>query len=447
MQGSPLLRERGLSFTGTIIVAYMRILSSFQCQKWAWSKPKFPGQLPHRGLCAANKVSSATSILAYATTYFRLTTQRHMLRIPEAHAILTSFPWGRLESDYTFSFDLARGRFKVLGGSGMGYWSQRGGPVAHTNNGDAHDEYKKHQPQRLLKYNQEFKHVDGYDLLHRVGHLTDAQGWKLSPELIPYRDLDEIQDEQHPVLVTEFEGGVKDWDSWYRWRRLPKRSPAALLMNYPLSVYHLVVDMLRLTRPEKGKSDKRVRLCVHMIGAEVELNYLPLYVSFLSTTTICILTGVLLICSFSELALLLPYHDITLLLWGQSVHDLLAEAATRGAEGSPAWDALAKNGLIFSYAAPDKLGGGTIKIILSRVSPMWNAQSQKILSDAAPELTPDALVALNAGLGAYRSWMEVIHVAHLLDIPFAVTEYTEQSLEHVVREQVRSSLEGRQSTC
>lgn len=133
---------------------------------------------------------------------------------------------------------------------------------------------------------------------------------------------------------------------------------------------------------------------------------------------------------------MLPYHDITLLLWGPSVHRLVQEASQQGVAGSPLRKSLKNNGQIFDYAAPDSLGSGTLKIILHADAPEWARVSMAQLHDARRELFPDALVALNAGLASYASWMEVITMAHLAGVPFAVTEYAEQSLEHAVRQQV-----------
>ncbi len=42
---------------------------------------------------------------------------------------------------------------------------------------------------------------------------------------------------------------------------------------------------------------------------------------------------------------------------------------------------------------------------------------------------PDALVACNAGLASYREWFPVIYDVHAQHIPFATTEYAEQSAE------------------
>ena len=107
--------------------------------------------------------------------------QRHMEQIQKAQSALKSFPWGRLETDNTFCFELAKARFKILGETGNGFWSVRGGPVAHQNPGDG----ARHKSALEKRIAAGFSHLDGYDLIHSKEHLTDNEGWKLSPELIP----------------------------------------------------------------------------------------------------------------------------------------------------------------------------------------------------------------------------------------------------------------------
>lgn len=204
-----------------------------------------------------------------------------MERIPVTQAILTQFkPWGRVESDGTFNREVAVGRFSVLGGSNMGFWSHRGGPVPHQNVGPfgAPNNGAGSYTSEIHRMFKSFDHLDGLDLLANK-HLTDDSGWKLPSRLIPYRNF--ASSDLRPVCVTEFGEPVKDWDSWYRWRKLPKESPAALLMDFPLSVYQLVVNCLNVTSPTAGSVDKRVPLHIHMLGVEVELNYLPLWVQIL----------------------------------------------------------------------------------------------------------------------------------------------------------------------
>lgn len=192
-----------------------------------------------------------------------------MEKLPQTQAIAKAFPWGRLESDGTFSFDIARGRFGVLGGSGYGYWSHCGSVSQSEGYGSDIGGSRK------LANN--FEHLDGKDLIGK-NHLSEEEGWKLPSNLIPYLNL--LSPSVRPELVTKFneQGGIIGWDSWYRWRKLSKESPVALLINFPLSVYQMVVNCLGVTSSNAGRPDKHVNLTLHLLDADVELNFLPLCV-------------------------------------------------------------------------------------------------------------------------------------------------------------------------
>ncbi|KAK7472199.1 hypothetical protein VKT23_000321 [Stygiomarasmius scandens] len=354
---------------------------SKECSKRAWTTSNPPGAPTHKQLCADNA--------------------RHMTRLPQTQAIVKQFSWGRIESDGTFNRDIARGRFGVLGGDDVGFWSHKGGPVPHQQRGPFSPENTSGGYSAMVaRLFTAFDHLDGKDLL-KAKHLSDEEGWELPSNLIPHRDFTSA--DRRPVLVTDF-GEVKDWDSWYRWRKLPKDSPAALLIDFPLSVYQLVVNCLRVTNAKKGSPDRRIPVHIQMLGVEVELNYLPL---------------------FSELALLLPYHDIKLVMFGYSVHKLFKEARKHpkslASKCSPTTP-------VFTYKAPAECGSGSIEIFLHGESPTWSPSEHTQTS--SPYGRPDALVACNAGLASYPDWIPVVQAAHVLEIPFGVTEYAEQSAEH-----------------
>jgi len=243
--------------------------------------------------------------------------------------------------------------------------------------------------------------LDGQDLLGKK-HLTDEEGWKLPLNLIPFRHF--ASDERRPILVTEFGEPIKDWDSWYRWRKLPKESIAALLMTFPLSVYQLLVHCLEITDPNAGSKEKRIPIHVQLIGIEIELNYTPI---------------------FSELALLLPYHDIKLVMFGYSPHKLVTAAKSKHPTSIAGKSSSSRP--IFSYRAPKECGSGNIDIFLHGREPTWCPPNYSLYG------YPNALVACNAGLATYPDWIPVVDTAHELEIPFAATEYTEQSSEHQQR--------------
>lgn len=198
-----------------------------------------------------------------------------MENLPRTQAIVKGFPWGRLESDGSFSFDIARGRFGVLGGSDYGYWSHQGGPASGHQSGGGSVHGSSPYVGGSRKLANSFEHLDGKDLLG-MNHLSDDEGWKLPSNLIPY--LNFPSPIARPTSVTKFEQGVVDWDSWHRWRKLTKESPAALLMNFPMSVYQMVVNCLELTSSSAGQPNQRVNLTLHLLGTDVQLNSLPLCV-------------------------------------------------------------------------------------------------------------------------------------------------------------------------
>ena len=193
------------------------------------------------------------------------THQRHMLRVPEVRATLKLFPWGKLESDGTFAESLIRAYFGVLGAEDHGYWSEAGGSAPH-----------QPQPNTMGNHDSPFcvDAVEGYQdgyLLLLDRHLDDKAGWKLEDRLIPRLHFEPGRE---PLIGSS--ANVVDWKSWYQWRSLPFDSPAALLMHYPLTVYHLLVNVLKVTSPSRGSSGSRQMLGIHYLGAEVELNMLPL---------------------------------------------------------------------------------------------------------------------------------------------------------------------------
>jgi hypothetical protein len=94
---------------------------------------------------------------------------------------------------------------------------------------------------------------------------------------------------------------------------------------------------------------------------------------------------------FSELALLLPRTDITLIFFGRSAFNLVHEARAKHP------DSLAAKDIVWSYTAPEVAGGGSVDIKLYSKSIHWDM-------DVTQDSIPDVLVGLNAGLMTYSEW-------------------------------------------
>lgn len=106
---------------------------------------------------------------------------------------------------------------------------------------------------------------------------------------------------------------------------------------------------------------------------------------------------------FSELALLLPNTDLTLVFFGKAVANLV----TRARKESPG--SLATRETIWEYKSPQKTGGGSLKIRLDSDHGIW---TRATISDSmGPGNLPDALVGLNAGVASYSDWMEPVLIS------------------------------------
>ncbi|KAI6045000.1 hypothetical protein EDC04DRAFT_2560098 [Pisolithus marmoratus] len=311
-----------------------------------------------------------------------------MEKVPLVQAILKQFPWGRIEKDGTFADEFILAYYGVLGHEGFGYWSIPGGNKPHMDNSDTCGP----GGDGLLRVGPQDGYQHGYQLL-RDKHLDEKEGWKLEDRLIPKLHFEAGRE---PVIASS--ANVVDWKSWYSWRNLPLESPAALLMHYPLTVYQLLVHVLRITHPSRNSAERRQSLNVHYLGPEVELNMLPL---------------------FSELALLLPYTDIKLTMYGTAVHNIVQQAK----KGSIAMKSK-RNLPVYTYTSPSSMGGSTLAIYLHGEHENWDPRIPSMTGNL-----PDAIVAANAGLLSYKGWQGVVLYCHVEGTPFAVTEYAEQSAE------------------
>lgn len=78
----------------------------------------------------------------------------------------------------------------------------------------------------------------------------------------------------------------------------------------------------------------------------------------------------------------------------------------------------------FEHTAPESLGAGTVRILLEGRTALYDPLNNPLFMNDPP----DAIIALNAGLAAYPQWYSVYLGALMKQIPFAITEYCEQSL-------------------
>lgn len=190
---------------------------------------------------------------------------------------LLQFPWSRLEKDNSFNWDVVKTRLGILGeGLRFGYWSH---PYGHRTHDESPTEIEETTglPAEPTGPRGSPDYMHGQVMLNAAWSLSriDRQ-WKLSDRTqIPtlfFADERDAPSRPEP-------GEVKDWETWYKWRGLPLSSPVALLMDRVLSVYHILVNVLRVVDVKQVGGSSPTVITVHYLGGEVELNFIPLYLS------------------------------------------------------------------------------------------------------------------------------------------------------------------------
>uniref|UniRef100_A0A1I8J3U0 MYND-type domain-containing protein n=1 Tax=Macrostomum lignano TaxID=282301 RepID=A0A1I8J3U0_9PLAT len=211
---------------------------------------------------------------------------------------------------------------------------------------------------------------------------ADIGGVPLPGDLAPDPDPFALPDEAavlveapSTVSATEPPPRISSWSDYYQMRGLPADSPVCVLMQWPLTLYHLLFERLPVDAPDAYKrltatvGDNRPcqlrRIVVHLIGVEKEVELIP---------------------ALCELAKLAPGFSFRLVLVGKVAAGLL------------------------------------------------NQKHQDGITDSGDEESscparPDLIVAFNAGFAASISWPATLEFLKKLAIRTYVTDYCEFSME------------------
>jgi hypothetical protein len=333
---------------------------STACQKRDWKEGPGGGQYTHKHWCPH--------------------LQKHMARLPETQSLTKFFPWLRLTASGIFPRDQVLASLGLLG-EDKGYWSTPSSRAPHA---------AQHTQQKTYGV-----------MLHRRTLPDEEEAWMLPPADIPR--LRSLSKEHSPQAL----GGklLSSWPDYYQWRGLPPSSVAALLMEYPLTLYFTIGQLPQLMQ--------RPTLTVHLLGCEKELHFLPL---------------------FGELALLLPHAHIHIMLFGEE----LATCYERAPAGS-----LMRNSPLFEYSAPPWFEAERRLTITWQ--PSHTTWQDAIRSGAVRP--PDLAWAPNAGVAAYRQWQDAVFVCAYARVPLATSEYCEYSVEMEVGVYDRVLQQAEQKGC
>jgi hypothetical protein len=114
-------------------------------------------------------------------------------------------------------------------------------------------------------------------MLLEPGLPLHTHSWRIPSAQIHHLSFDEPESKSR-IPTLHDNNFVQDWATWYTWRKLERDSPVALRMDMVLTVYHLLTKVLGVVDTAQAATKARRKLTIHYVGAEKELNIIPLYV-------------------------------------------------------------------------------------------------------------------------------------------------------------------------
>jgi len=278
-------------------------------------------------------------------------------------------------------------RLGVLGQADVGFWAQphqSSGPYMANGEADVHG-------------------FQNGDMLLETRLPSLKQGWKVltdTKNAFPPNTQSSVSSGLTPLPSD----GLFGWEDYCKYRPLDPTSIAPLLLTNVLTVYQMIYHELQLTQRDDDnttKGSKNKSLVVYFLGAENELNFIPL---------------------FGELAFLLPGIDLKLVMISPSVKSICDKAATTTHSSKSLLHNCVDHTVL--DVQDNTAGGGRVRVKLDAHHAYLHDYD---MSSASTE-KPDAVIGLNAGLGSYPSWNGTI--AYLLrhQIPFCFSEPTKLSL-------------------
>lgn len=198
--------------------------------------------------------------------------------------------------------------------------------------------------------------------------------------------------------VSRMSKCLTSWKDYYQWRCIPLHSPVALLLHWPLMVYHAT----QLAAMRNLSAEITNKLCIHYLGPEKELLQLAV---------------------FGELHALFPSVQVHIELIGPAIPEsrdgervdlytyarcIETDCMCKSSSGNTCWDVCS---------------GRTSAVTLRLHKGFYHERFQDIVKDSIPHL----VIAPNAGIAAYSSWLPTIELIKELNVPAVFSDYCEEA--------------------
>lgn len=211
-------------------------------------------------------------------------------------------------------------------------------------------------------------------------------GWNLLGDLCPCHGP-----------ISPISECLSSWFDYYEWRCIPLHSPVALLLHWPLTIYHAAHIACAWSSTVETR-----KLCIHYLGPEKEL---------------------LQLAAFGELLALFP---------GVQVHiEFIGPAIPQQRDGEKiilcSYARCLDADCICNFSSENlsqiAITSKSTSVTLQLRSGLYHERYR----DLAEDLFPHLIIAPNAGIAAYPSWLPTIELIKEMNVPAIFSDYCEEA--------------------
>ncbi|KAM5566666.1 zinc finger MYND domain-containing protein 15 [Rosa sericea] len=208
--------------------------------------------------------------------------------------------------------------------------------------------------------------------------------WDLSNTLCPCNE---------PIFMLSKH--LTSWKEYYEWRSIPLHSPVALLLHWPITIYHAT----QVAGSGSWRPGINGKLHIHYLGPEKELLQLSV---------------------FSELHALFPNMDVHIDLIGPSIPQHRDGERIELCNYAHCLD---RDCVCKSSIESDVHTNETSAVTLQLRRGLYHERYTDIAKDSSPHI----VIAPNAGIAAYSSWLPTIELIKDMNIPAVFSDYCEEA--------------------
>ncbi|XP_022151279.1 zinc finger MYND domain-containing protein 15 isoform X2 [Momordica charantia] len=223
---------------------------------------------------------------------------------------------------------------------------------------------------------------------------------------------------------------LRSWKDYYDWRCIPLHSPVALLLHWPLTIRHAMQTAgLEPMTPEFGDT-----LCIHYLGRGqcpslttgtiCGLNkptlierFLPLQVTALTNKQKRPEKELLQLPVFAELLALFPGVTLHIAFVGPSIPEEIETIDLCSYAKCLQMDCICKD--VDRDVYSNKRPRLTLKL--------WRGLYHDCYKDITKDYYPHLIIAPNAGIAAYPSWLPTIELIKEINVPAIFSDFCEEA--------------------